>query len=210
MIMTRLGKLLTSTAAFAIVSLTCGSAMASNFSGELPVGYSASVFQISGASALAIDINALGIRDPAICASCNSSYTDTYTVDLFNQSGKLLESLNETNYLYYNMYSGSNGLGAGAVWLTVPAGATTLEIVSRLSVAGLLGPNGSPLSFGYLNISTDGSLTAATPIPSTLPLLATGLATLGLFGWRRKRKGAVVSPVEIGMTARAISPRQAA
>ena len=206
MIMTRLGKLLTRIAASAVVSLTCGSAMASTFSGELPVGYSASLFQISGASSLAINIDALGIRDPAICSTCNSSYTDNYTVNLFNQAGTLLESLNEINYLYYNMYSDSHGIGAGPVWLTVPAGATTLEIVSRLSVAGLLGAGGGPLNFGNLNISTDGSITAATPIPSTLPLLATGLAMMGLFSWRRKRKGAVVSPGGIGMMAQAISP----
>jgi hypothetical protein len=29
---------------------------------------------------------------------------------------------------------------------------------------------------------------AATPIPAALPLFATGLGGLGLFGWRRKRK----------------------
>lgn len=30
----------------------------------------------------------------------------------------------------------------------------------------------------------------ATPLPATLPLFATGLGALGLFGWRRKRKAA--------------------
>jgi len=30
----------------------------------------------------------------------------------------------------------------------------------------------------------------ATPLPAALPLFATGLGALGLFGWRRKRKGA--------------------
>jgi hypothetical protein len=29
-----------------------------------------------------------------------------------------------------------------------------------------------------------------TPLPATLPLLATGLGALGLLGWRRKREGA--------------------
>lgn len=29
---------------------------------------------------------------------------------------------------------------------------------------------------------------AATPLPAALPLFATGLGALGLFGWRRKRK----------------------
>ena len=31
---------------------------------------------------------------------------------------------------------------------------------------------------------------AATPLPATLPLFATGLGALGLLGWRRKRKQA--------------------
>jgi len=30
--------------------------------------------------------------------------------------------------------------------------------------------------------------TSTTPLPATLPLFATGLGGLGLFGWRRKRK----------------------
>jgi len=37
---------------------------------------------------------------------------------------------------------------------------------------------------------TGGTLTAVTPLPATLPLFATGLAGLGLLGWRRKRKAA--------------------
>jgi hypothetical protein len=31
-------------------------------------------------------------------------------------------------------------------------------------------------------------VTSATPLPAAFPLFATGLATLGLLGWRRKRK----------------------
>jgi hypothetical protein len=149
-----------------------------------------------GTSSLLIDINAFGTRDPAICASCNSIRTDNYTVNLFNQTGTPLESANEINYLYYNMYASSHGVGAGPVGVAVPAGATTLEIVSQLSIAGLLGPDGLPLSFGNLNISSDGSIMAATPIPSTLPLLATGLAALGLLGWHRRQKaGAGVAAI---------------
>lgn len=33
----------------------------------------------------------------------------------------------------------------------------------------------------------------ATPLPAALPLFATGLGALGLLGWRRKRKAAVVA-----------------
>jgi hypothetical protein len=186
----RIGNALTGITAFTVISLACSSAMASTFVGQLPVGYSDNLFQIGGGtSSLVINIDAIGVRDPSICASCNSVYTDNFTVNLFNQAGTLLESANETNFLSFNMFTSSHGIGAGPVSVPVPAGAATLEIVSRLSIAGLLGSDGQPLSLGNLNISSDGSIAAATPIPSTLPLLATGLAALGLFGWRRKRMG---------------------
>jgi hypothetical protein len=34
---------------------------------------------------------------------------------------------------------------------------------------------------------------AATPVPAALPLFASGLGALGLFGWRRKRKAALAA-----------------
>jgi hypothetical protein len=182
------GRLAIKIAAFSAVWLACSSAMASTYLGELSVGYSDSSFQIgAGASTLAINISALGILDPATCPSCNSGYSDIFTVNLFNQAGKLLESENASNYLYSSMYTSSHGIGAGPIWVSVPTGATTLELVSQLSITGLLGSDGTPLSFGDLNISSNGSI-SATPIPSTFPLLAAGLAALGLLGWQRKRK----------------------
>jgi PEP-CTERM motif-containing protein len=39
------------------------------------------------------------------------------------------------------------------------------------------------------------SLTAATPLPATLPLFASGIGALGLFGLRRKRKNHSAIPV---------------
>jgi hypothetical protein len=176
-------------AAFTFVGLTYDSSRASTYLGQVGVGYSDNMFQISAdTSSLVININAIGIPNFGQCASCTSGYTDNYTVNLFNQAGALLESVSEVNYLYYSMYSSSHGIGAGPAWLAVPAGATTLEVVSQLSIAGLLGSDGQPLSFGNLIISTDGSIAAATPIPATLPLLATGLAAFGLLGWHRRRK----------------------
>jgi hypothetical protein len=35
--------------------------------------------------------------------------------------------------------------------------------------------------------------TSATPLPAALPLFATGLGGLGLFGWRRKRRAQSVA-----------------
>ena len=48
-----------------------------------------------------------------------------------------------------------------------------------------------------LDHSNDHSITiqvAPTPLPAALPLFASGLGALGLFGWRRKRKAQAVSP----------------
>lgn len=176
-------------AAVGVAALFHGSAAASTFFGELPVGSSDSFFQVVGAtSMLAVDISALGARDPTICPSCYSSYTDSYTVRLFDQAGTLLKSVNAVNYFYYNMFGSSNGIGAGPVSVGVPTGTTTLEIQSQLYIAGLLGPGGLPLSFGDLSVTSDGSIAAATPIPATLPLLATGLVGLGLLVWRVNRQ----------------------
>lgn len=44
--------------------------------------------------------------------------------------------------------------------------------------------NGMPIAEGEFITSPS----AATPLPAALPLFATGLGALGLFGWRRKRK----------------------
>jgi len=94
-----------------------------------------------------------------------------------------------------NVFSSSHGIGAGPVFVTVPAGATTLEIPSQLSIAGLLGSDGHPLSFGNLLISSDGSISAtATPPPAALALFATGLGALGLLGlWRKRKVGEAIA-----------------
>ena len=38
------------------------------------------------------------------------------------------------------------------------------------------------------NINIPGDITTVTPLPTALPLFASGLGALGLLGWRRKRK----------------------
>jgi hypothetical protein len=68
--------------------------------------------------------------------------------------------------------------------------------VTYSGAADLIGYAGGPITGGQLfNNGTNiiasgltGSFTAVTPLPAALPLFATGLAGLGLLGWRRKRK----------------------
>jgi hypothetical protein len=55
--------------------------------------------------------------------------------------------------------------------------------------------SGVPLNSGGLSVARIEAVhyaLAETPVPSTLPLFATGLGVLGLLGWRRKRKAAQV------------------
>ena len=105
--------------------------MASTFTGEFTRRILRQPVQISaGTSSVAINITAPGARDPSFCASCNSSYTDNFTVNLFNETGTLLKSMNAINYSYYSMFSSSHGIGAGPNWVTVSADAASLEIVS--------------------------------------------------------------------------------
>ena len=52
---------------------------------------------------------------------------------------------------------------------------------------------GALVSFLSLSPANPIATLATTPLPATLPLFATGLAALGLLGWRRKRKAAALA-----------------
>ena len=50
--------------------------------------------------------------------------------------------------------------------------------------------NTNPGNWYVDDISVTGAAVSATPLPAALPLFASGLGAMGLFGWRRKRKNA--------------------
>lgn len=50
-----------------------------------------------------------------------------------------------------------------------------------------------PAGLFELTIDDQGFGVSPTPLPAALPLFATGLGAMGLLGWRRKRKDAVVA-----------------
>jgi hypothetical protein len=60
------------------------------------------------------------------------------------------------------------------------SGPTDIELLFDAMMSG-----GEGFSFDY---SIRGIDPVATPLPTSLPLFATGLVGLGLLGWRRKRK----------------------
>jgi len=65
--------------------------------------------------------------------------------------------------------------------LTASSSSTLLEFQAS---------NGDGLDAGLDNVDVE---LAATPLPATLPLFASGLGALGLLGWRRKRKAAAIA-----------------
>ena len=75
----------------------------------------------------------------------------------------------------------NNGGGYIEWWLVAPlaAGVTTANISYSTFFCQACG--------NYSVTGNSGDI-AATPLPATLPLFASGLGALGLLGWRRKRK----------------------
>jgi hypothetical protein len=62
--------------------------------------------------------------------------------------------------------------------LTLLAGLNIIQLSFDEKISG-----GDGFAFDYAAVSP-----IVTPLPNALPLFATGLAGLGLFGWRRKKK----------------------
>jgi hypothetical protein len=94
-------------------------------------------------------------------------------------------------------------LGSPTIGSFVLSGASLSDIVSLTFAGDLPAYTGGPFSGTWREVletcvgfdceeapvtfSVSGTA-SVTPIPATLPLFATGLGTLGLLGWRRKRK----------------------
>lgn len=89
---------------------------------------------------------------------------------------------------------GSTGNPVAGLTLTT---STAPDIFHIASLSGLLqagsyflrvtGTGGSGAAYGG-NVSTAAAAPGPTPIPSTLPLFATGIGAMGLLAWRRKRR----------------------
>jgi hypothetical protein len=86
----------------------------------------------------------------------------------------------------------------GGVWTVTGGGGDSLTdsvLGNALWIAGssfVSFRSGGPPAYGDVSWSTADYI-SSTPVPSALPLFVTGLSTIGLFGWRRKKKTARVA-----------------
>jgi hypothetical protein len=120
-----------------------------------------------------------------------SFYTGTTTFPVSFGSGIFLAASSSVG----------GGVGFDSSFLAVPEGYTSETLVSDSSTydtATFLSLGVTPGTYIWTwGAGADQSFTldivAPTPLPAALPLFATGLGTLGLFGWRRKRKAAVLA-----------------
>ncbi len=98
-------------------------------------------------------------------------------------------SLTTGNTYYLLQTGGVNGL-YGTFGFTLPSdadiGITTTFNGGLVTIADAIAGYDVGGYWGDFNNIT----TSATPLPAALPLFATGLGAMGLFGWRRKRKNA--------------------
>ena len=79
----------------------------------------------------------------------------------------------------------------------------TTALTDPTIIAGALDTLISPSNYNNIECAEEGSpggacesLTGAvqaTPLPAALPLFATALGSIGLFGWRRKRKAPAIA-----------------
>jgi len=75
----------------------------------------------------------------------------------------------------------------GIIYLSIYGGGIPLAT----AVAITCGENPAPCNAEITGFS--GEFTPVTPLPAALPLFATGLGAMGLFGWRRKRRALAIT-----------------
>ena len=86
------------------------------------------------------------------------------------------------NHLFTDLASAQAFFSDNLINLTLLAGLNIIQLSFNETISG-----GDGFAFDYVAVSP-----IITPLPTTLPLFASGLIGLGLLGWRRKKKTAAV------------------
>jgi uncharacterized protein (TIGR03118 family) len=109
--------------------------------------------------------------------------------------GEFANDLLVGNFSYENSFISAFDPTSGLFKGEIPIDIGAINAGGLWALAfGIGGNNGSPNTLYFtdgINSEMDGlfgAINAAAPLPSALPLFATGLGALGLLGWRRKRK----------------------
>jgi hypothetical protein len=175
------------------VSLACLALVCSGFAAATATCY-ATTFDVSGTfptGTLGGTINIDVTNNTVTSADVTVSGTLPATIGPFTIIDPLQEYPAADNLLYIPLTDAASNYDTLVLFLPTstltgyPGGPICSTTYSCPPVDGqtyLEPANGSPFQ-----ILTSGSLTA-TPLPAALPLFATGLGAMGLFGWRRKRK----------------------
>jgi len=126
---------------------------------------------------------------------CGDALTGSFTVD---ESTFTLSGVHIFSSFFDVTFTIPVGVGAEAILVGTTSGPELLVLAFQANLAD--SPDGfnqydTYLPDGFSNESLAYSVLVSgdvdpTPLPATLPLFATGLGALGLFGWRRKRKNA--------------------
>jgi hypothetical protein len=111
------------------------------------------------------------------------SSTGSYASSFYFQTGNSGQITSW--YIYFQMPVQIGSTSGYEVVFTSPGGDTTNFCSSAFS------PGGSTSGCETAAVYSSGTWT--TPLPAALPLYATGLILMGLYGWRRKRKAQAVA-----------------
>jgi hypothetical protein len=117
-------------------------------------------------------------------SGCPSSmWEDSFSANLYNQAGTLLAS--DAGNVEENC-TPSNCTVPTSVFVPIAPNTAYFELFNDVTVSGGWSFTSATMT---IDIYQGGeSQISETPLPASLPLLATGLSGLGILGWRKKRK----------------------
>jgi hypothetical protein len=116
-----------------------------------------------------------------------------WRVSLFTSGNTLLSQETFSNVFGVDITSGSAADNPGPVDNTGHFFIDQIVGSFDLHQLFIRGFNAGIISGGPVEVLSFEVGTAATPLPAALPLIATGLGALGLFGWRRKKRAALAA-----------------